>query len=165
MVKLSAEEIREIIKPVGLSPMKSKGIYGLSKIIIEKHNGEVPQNYKDLENVHMFYKLAINSGQIGMFHYDLDKHDSSVFKANEIYADIFGMSPNEDGMYKSEDFLRAQLPLEKNISKYESVNIQMDKIIRGEVEGTDDDILKIQNLKTKNPYPSNAYIILSGHTK
>ena len=49
MVKLSVEEIREIIKPVGLSPMKSKGIYGLSKIIIEKHNGKVPQTYEDLE--------------------------------------------------------------------------------------------------------------------
>ncbi|PTM05856.1 MAG: endonuclease III [Bacteroidetes bacterium] len=49
MVKLSVEEIREIIKPVGLSPMKSKGIYGLSKIIIEKHNGKVPQNFEDLE--------------------------------------------------------------------------------------------------------------------
>jgi endonuclease-3 len=50
MVKLSIDEIREIIKPVGLSPMKSKGIYGLSKIIIEKHNGKVPNNYKDLES-------------------------------------------------------------------------------------------------------------------
>jgi len=49
MVTLSIEEIREIIKPVGLSPMKSKGIYGLSKIIIEKHNGKVPSNYTDLE--------------------------------------------------------------------------------------------------------------------
>ena len=49
MVKLSIEEIREIIKPVGLSPMKSKGIYGLSKIIIEKHNGKVPKNFEDLE--------------------------------------------------------------------------------------------------------------------
>ena len=34
MIKLSVEEIRTIIKPVGLSPMKSKGIYGLSKILI-----------------------------------------------------------------------------------------------------------------------------------
>lgn len=51
MVKLSVEEIREIIKPVGLSPMKSKGIYGLSKILIEKHHGKVPQNYKDLEEL------------------------------------------------------------------------------------------------------------------
>ena len=51
MIKLSVEEIREIIKPVGLSPMKSKGIYGLSKIIIEKHNGRVPQTYEDLEEL------------------------------------------------------------------------------------------------------------------
>ena len=49
MVKLSVEEIREIIKPVGLSPMKSKGIYGLSKILIEQHNGKVPQTYEALE--------------------------------------------------------------------------------------------------------------------
>ncbi|NRD22461.1 endonuclease III [Winogradskyella litoriviva] len=49
MIKLSVEEIREIIKPVGLSPMKSKGIHGLSQILIEKHNGEVPKTYEDLE--------------------------------------------------------------------------------------------------------------------
>ncbi|CAL2091915.1 endonuclease III [Tenacibaculum sp. 190524A05c] len=49
MVKLTVDEIREIIKPVGLSPMKSKGIHGLSEILIEKHNGEVPQNFEDLE--------------------------------------------------------------------------------------------------------------------
>ncbi len=49
MIKLSVEEIREIIKPVGLSPMKSKGIYGLSKILIEKHGGKVPQSFEDLE--------------------------------------------------------------------------------------------------------------------
>ena len=49
MVKLSVEEIKEIIKPVGLSPMKSKGIYGLSKILIEKHDGKVPKTYEELE--------------------------------------------------------------------------------------------------------------------
>ena len=49
MVKLSVEEIREIIKPAGLSPMKSKGIYGLSKILIETHEGKVPQSFEDLE--------------------------------------------------------------------------------------------------------------------
>lgn len=49
MVKLSVEEIREIIKPVGLYPMKSKGIYGLSKILIEKHHGNVPKTYEELE--------------------------------------------------------------------------------------------------------------------
>jgi endonuclease-3 len=51
MIKMSVEEIKEIIRPVGLSPMKSKGIYGLSKILIEKHNGKVPKNLKDLEEL------------------------------------------------------------------------------------------------------------------
>lgn len=51
MIKLSVEEIREIIKPVGLSPMKSKGIYGLSHILIDKHNGEVPQSFEALEEL------------------------------------------------------------------------------------------------------------------
>ena len=51
MVKLTVDEIREIIKPVGLSPMKSKGIYGLSKILIEKHEGKVPKTYEELEEL------------------------------------------------------------------------------------------------------------------
>jgi len=49
MIKLSRDEIRKIIKPVGLSPMKSKGIFGLSKILIDKHDGKVPNNFDDLE--------------------------------------------------------------------------------------------------------------------
>ena len=49
MVKLSVEEIGEIIKPVGLSPMKSKGIHGLSKILIREHKGKVPQSFEALE--------------------------------------------------------------------------------------------------------------------
>ena len=51
MVKLSVSEIKEIIKPCGLYPMKSKGIYGLSKIIIEKHQGNVPKSFEDLEEL------------------------------------------------------------------------------------------------------------------
>ena len=51
MVKLSIEEIQEIIKPVGLSPMKSKGIHGLSEILIEKYNGKVPADFDALESL------------------------------------------------------------------------------------------------------------------
>ncbi len=51
MVKLSVAQIREIIKPVGLSPTKSKGIHGLSKILLEKHEGKVPQSFADLEEL------------------------------------------------------------------------------------------------------------------
>ena len=51
MVKLTVEEIRDIIRPVGLSPMKSKGIHGLSKILIEKYGGQVPENLEALESL------------------------------------------------------------------------------------------------------------------
>ena len=51
MVKLSVEEIREIIKPCGLSPQKSKAIHRLSEILLEKHKGEVPQTFEELEEL------------------------------------------------------------------------------------------------------------------
>jgi len=51
MVKLSIDEIRSIIRPIGLSPMKSKGIYGLSHILLNKHNGKVPQDLEALEEL------------------------------------------------------------------------------------------------------------------
>ena len=50
MVKLTVDEIREIIKPVGLSPQKAKGIFGLSKILIEKYDGVVPADFESLES-------------------------------------------------------------------------------------------------------------------
>ena len=51
MMKLSVEEIREIIKPCGLSPMKSKGIAGLSKILVERYDGQVPNTFEALEEL------------------------------------------------------------------------------------------------------------------
>jgi endonuclease-3 len=51
MIKLSVEEIKEIIRPVGLSPMKSKGIRGLSEILIEKYGGIVPAEIDLLEEL------------------------------------------------------------------------------------------------------------------
>ena len=51
MVKLTVEEIKEIIRPCGLSPMKSKGIHGLSEILIDKYDGKVPQSFEALESL------------------------------------------------------------------------------------------------------------------
>ena len=51
MVKLSVEEIKAIIRPCGLSPKKSKAIHELSKIIIEKHQGIVPNSFEYLEEL------------------------------------------------------------------------------------------------------------------
>ena len=49
MIKLTVEEIRDIIRPVGLSPMKSRGIHGLSQILLDKYDGKVPKTYEALE--------------------------------------------------------------------------------------------------------------------
>ena len=49
MVKLSVKEIQDINIPEGLSPMKEKGIYGISKNLVESHNGIVPQDIEILE--------------------------------------------------------------------------------------------------------------------
>jgi endonuclease-3 len=49
MVRLPVERIREIIKPCGLSPRKSQAIFELSRILLDQHNGQVPDNFEDLE--------------------------------------------------------------------------------------------------------------------
>ena len=49
MIQMSVDQIRQIIRPCGLSPQKSKAIFSLSKILIDKHNSEVPDNFEDLE--------------------------------------------------------------------------------------------------------------------
>ncbi len=51
MIKLDVDEIRAIIRPCGLSPRKSKAISELSHIILDKHNGEVPQSFEALEEL------------------------------------------------------------------------------------------------------------------
>jgi endonuclease-3 len=49
LAKATVEEIREIIRPCGLSPAKSKAIHGLSRIILQEHGGEVPRTFQELE--------------------------------------------------------------------------------------------------------------------
>ena len=51
MIGLEVDEIRQIIRPCGLSPRKSKAISELSHILLDKHKGTVPQNFEDLEEL------------------------------------------------------------------------------------------------------------------
>ena len=51
MIKLEVEEIKEIIRPCGLSPRKSQAIYTLSQMLIEQHGGEVPASFEALEEL------------------------------------------------------------------------------------------------------------------
>lgn len=49
MVKLTVKEIEDVIRPCGLSPRKSKAIWDLSNILLEKHGGKVPASFEELE--------------------------------------------------------------------------------------------------------------------
>ena len=51
MVQLTVEEIQDIIRPCGLSPAKSKAIFGLSQLLLNLHDGEVPKTFEELESL------------------------------------------------------------------------------------------------------------------
>ncbi len=51
MAKVPVEKIQEIIRPCGLSPQKSKAISVLSKMLIEEHDGKVPEDWEALERL------------------------------------------------------------------------------------------------------------------
>ena len=77
MIKLTIEEIRNIIKPVGLSPTKAKGIWNLSKILIEKYNGKVPEDIENLEKLpsvgHKTASVVVSQG-FGQPAFPVDTH-------------------------------------------------------------------------------------------
>ena len=77
MIKLTIEEIRNIIKPVGLSPTKAKGIWNLSKILIEKYNGKVPEDIEKLEKLpsvgHKTASVVVSQG-FGQPAFPVDTH-------------------------------------------------------------------------------------------
>ncbi len=77
MMKLRVEEIQDIIRPCGLSPMKSKGIHGLSRIIVEEHGGQVPADFAALEALPAVgHKTAsvVMSQAFGMPAFPVDTH-------------------------------------------------------------------------------------------
>lgn len=51
MSKLTVPEIQELIKQCGLAPQKAKAIHGLSRMLLEKHKGQVPSTFEELEEL------------------------------------------------------------------------------------------------------------------
>ncbi len=49
MMRVPVEKIREIIRPCGLSPAKSRNIAALSRLLVERHGGQVPRTFEELE--------------------------------------------------------------------------------------------------------------------
>lgn len=77
MVKLGVDKIAEIVRPCGLTPMKSKGIFGLSEILIDKYNGEVPNDIEALETLpavgHKTASVVMSQG-FGVPAFPVDTH-------------------------------------------------------------------------------------------
>jgi endonuclease-3 len=107
MIKLTVEEIKEIIRPCGLSPMKSKGIHGLSQMIIEQHGGEVPQSFEALEAMPAVgHKTAsvVMSQAFGVSAFPVDTHIHRL-----AYRWKLSTGKNVD---KTEKDLKAAFPIE-----------------------------------------------------
>lgn len=77
MVQLRVEEIEEIIRPCGLAPTKSRAIWQLSKILIEKFDGKVPNTFEALESLpgvgHKTASVVMSQG-FGIPAFPVDTH-------------------------------------------------------------------------------------------
>lgn len=77
MAKKSVESIRKIVQPCGLSPQKSKAIQGLSKILVEEYQGQVPDSFEKLEALpgvgHKTASVVMSQG-FGVAAFPVDTH-------------------------------------------------------------------------------------------
>ena len=108
MVKLSIEEIRQIILPCGLAPAKSKAIWNLSRLIVEKHRGQVPKTFEELEALPgVGHKTAsvVMSQAFGVPAFPVDTHIHRL-------AARWGLSDGKS-VEKTERDLKAVFPEEK----------------------------------------------------
>ena len=108
MIQLEVDEIKSIIRPCGLSPRKSQAIFDLSHILIDKHKGEVPQSFEELEALPgVGHKTAsvVMSQAFGVPAFPIDTH---IFRL----ATRWGLSDGKN-VEKTEKDLKALFP--KNI--------------------------------------------------
>ncbi len=105
MVKLTVEEIREIIKPCGLSPTKSKAIHTLSQMLLDRYNGQVPVSFEALEELpgvgHKTASVVMSQG-FGFPAFPVDTH---IFRL----AARWGLSDGKN-VEKTERDLKALFP-------------------------------------------------------
>ena len=101
-VKLGRKKIEKLIKSIGLFRNKAKSIYALSKQLIEKHNGKVPNNFDDLYALsgvgNKTASVVLNEG-FGMPTIAVDTH---VFRVSNRTGLAYGKNPDEvqQNLYK-----------------------------------------------------------------
>ena len=108
MSKLQTEKIYEIIRPCGLAPQKSANISKLSVMIIEKHQGKVPSNFEDLEQLpgvgHKTASVVMSQG-FGFPAFPVDTHIHRL-------AQRWGLTNGKNVMQTEKD-LKKLFPEEK----------------------------------------------------
>jgi endonuclease-3 len=105
MVLLTVDEIREIIKPCGLSPTKAKNIHRLSEILIEKYNGKVPKSFEALESLPGVGHKTASVVMAQAFHVPAFPIDTHIFRC----ARRWGLSKGKT-VEKVEEDLKKQFP-------------------------------------------------------
>jgi endonuclease-3 len=113
MVKLSVAEIREIIKPCGLSPQKSKAIHELSKLLLAGHGGAVPRTFEELEALPgVGHKTAsvVMAHAFGVPAFPVDTHIHRL-------AERFGLSSGRN-VVETERDLKALFPEQEWIRRH-----------------------------------------------
>ncbi len=111
MVQLTVDEIRAIIRPCGLSPQKAKAIHGLSQILLDEHNGQVPNDLAALERLPgVGHKTAqvVLAQEFGVPTFPVDTHIHRL-------AERWGLSKGSNVLQTERD-LKALFP-ERNWNK------------------------------------------------
>jgi endonuclease III len=76
-VKLGRKKIERLIRKIGIFRIKAKSIYNLSKQLLEKHNGQVPNTFEELEKLpgvgHKTASVVISQG-FGKPAFPVDTH-------------------------------------------------------------------------------------------
>ena len=113
MVTLSVPEIREIIKPCGLSPAKAANIHALSRLLLERHAGQVPRSFEELEALPgVGHKTAsvVMSHAFGVPAFPVDTHIHRL-------AERFGLSSGRN-VVETERDLKALFPMDEWIRRH-----------------------------------------------
>lgn len=104
MVELGEEKLKGYIKTIGLFNSKAKNIIGLSQRIIEKHNGEVPEGFKNLQKLPGVGRKSANVMLNSIWHKPVIAVDTHVFRTS-----------NRIGLCKTTNPLQTELALHKKV--------------------------------------------------
>lgn len=107
MVKLTPERIKEIIRNVGLSNTKSRNVWNLSRILLEKHGGELPNTLEELEELPGVGHKTASVVMVQAFHQPAFPVDTHIHRL----AERWGLS-NGRNVEQTEKDLKSVFPRE-----------------------------------------------------